>query len=43
MHFYLVDGEMLLCMPIVMIIDGPNLYRGSIHQIHGSTLETKSN
>ena len=26
MHIYLVDGEMLLCMPMKMIIDGPNLY-----------------
>ena len=25
MHIYLVDGEMLLCMPMEMIIDGPNL------------------
>ena len=25
MHTYLVDGEMLPCMPMEMIIDGPNL------------------
>ena len=25
MHIYLVDGEMLLCMPMEMIIVGPNL------------------
>ena len=25
MHIYLVDGEMLLCMPIEMIIVGANL------------------
>ena len=25
MHIYLVDGEMLLCMPMEIIINGPNL------------------
>ena len=25
MHIYLVDSEMLLCMPMEMIIVGPNL------------------
>ena len=27
MHIHLVDGEMLLCMPMEMIIVGPNLKR----------------
>ena len=40
MHIYLVDGEMLLCMPMEMIIVGPNLNRKQTE--HFSALLTDS-